>query len=62
MRYFLAKDNDSHWYVVPCDRQAEWDAWCTIVDGDERGWTPPDFVQRVGGAPSRVTFTDPRID
>ena len=60
-RYFLAQDNDSHWYVVPVERQAEWDAWCAIDPDDEAAWTTPVFAQQIGGSPSLVTFTDARI-
>lgn len=60
-RFFLAQDDDCHWYVVPSDRQAEWDAWRAIPTDDERSWTPPDFARQVGGSPTLVTFTDPVI-
>lgn len=55
-RYFLAQDNDSHWWIVPVDRWADFAKWTETND-----WTPPDFAIEVGGCPGLVTFTDPRI-
>ena len=60
-RFFLARDNDSHWYVVPVLKQAAFNEWISLPEGDERGWSVPDYVQPVGGSPSQVTFTDPVI-
>lgn len=60
-RFYLAQDNDSHWYVVPVARKAEWDEWCEIAPDDERAWDAPDFAKQVGGAYSLVTFENPTI-
>lgn len=57
-RYFLAQDNDSHWYVVQANRRKEWDDWCEIDSDDERAWTAPEFATAVGGAPSMITFSE----
>lgn len=59
-RFFFDQDNDSHWYLVPVDRRAEWDAWRAIPEGDERGWEVPDFAKRMDGGPEFYTFTEPR--
>ncbi len=61
-RFFFDQDNDSHWYLVPADRRAEWDAWRAIPDGDERGWEPPEFAERMDGGPEFYTFADPRSE
>lgn len=61
LRFILTQDNDSHWYVVPVDKMAEWDAWLEIDADDERAWDAPDFARPVGGAPSLVTFENPVI-
>lgn len=53
---YLTTDNDSHWYVVPVAKRAEWDAWLEIDPDDERAWEPPSFARPVGGSPSRVEF------
>lgn len=60
-RFYLAQDNDSHWYVVPEARQSEWNAWLDLDPDDEAAWDAPEFAQPVGGAPCLVTFTDARI-
>lgn len=60
-RFFLSRDNDFHWYIIPVARQQEWDEWREISEDDERSWTPPDFAKPVGGAPSLVTFCMPEI-
>jgi hypothetical protein len=59
-RYFLASDDDGHWYVIDAARRDEWDDWREIDSEDERAWTPPPFAKSLGCSPSCVTFTDPR--
>lgn len=56
--FVLTRDNDSHWYVIPADKQSEWDDWCSIPSDDERSWTPPAFAKATGGSPSLVRFSD----
>jgi hypothetical protein len=58
-RWFFEQDNDCHWYMIPAERRAEWDAWCDIPSDDERAWEAPEFAKRIGG-PSSFTFIDPR--
>lgn len=58
MRFFLDSDADGHWYVVPENKRAEWQAWVNCDDEDS--WQVPDYAKAVGGAPSLVTFTDPQ--
>jgi hypothetical protein len=60
-RYFLSRDSDCHWYVIPVARQQEWEEWCAIDPDDERAWTPPAFARVVGGSPSTVTFCAPEF-
>jgi hypothetical protein len=60
MRYFLSRDNSSHWYLVPADKRAEWNAWCDLDEDDERSWDTPEWARRLSGSPSRITFTDPQ--
>lgn len=57
MRYLLTQDDDCHWYVIPADKQDEFDDF--IYGDDHNEW--PDWAHRVGGAPSMVTFTDVEI-
>ncbi|MCL8382119.1 hypothetical protein [Xanthobacter aminoxidans] len=60
-RFFLSTDNDSHWYLVPVAKAAEWEAWAAIPEDDERAWEAPAFAKPLGGAPGLVTFTDPEM-
>lgn len=61
-RYFLGRDNDGHWYIVPVAMAAEWEAWSAIPEDDERAWDAPEFAHRFGGAPCLVTFTTPHLE
>lgn len=58
-RYFLARDNSCHWYLVENAHRGEWDQWLELDEDDERGWNTPDFATRIDH-PSRVTFVDPK--
>lgn len=58
--WFLASDNDAHWYLVPVAHRKEWYEWCDIPDDDERAWEPPTFAKRLGGGVSIVEFMNPR--
>ena len=57
MRYRIVMDDDGHWYVIPADREREFTEWLESGLVDEA----PDFVIGIGGSPSEVTFTSPRI-
>ena len=59
-RYYLSTDQSSHWYIVPVERRAEWEAWRDLSEDDERAWEAPEFAKRINGSPSFVTFTDPQ--
>lgn len=61
-RFFLSTDNDSHWYFVPVDKAAEWEAWAAIPEDDERAWEAPEFATPLGGAPCLVTFAAPHLN
>lgn len=54
--YFLAQDNDCHWYIVPRTKEGEWNVWQNLDSEDEKSWTVPLFARKVGGSPSLVTF------
>lgn len=59
MRYFLSQDQSAHWYIIPAERRAEWEQWCSLPEDDEASWEVPWFAQRIGGSPSLVTFEEP---
>lgn len=60
-RFFLAQDNSSHWYVVPCSKSDEWEAWTALDEDDEASWVHPEWASQVGGSPSLVTFENPEV-
>lgn len=59
-RYVLTEDDDGHHYVIPASQQDAWDNW---VNSDEADWgaEAPGWAQSVGGSPTLVTFTNPKI-
>lgn len=57
-RFFLAQDNDCHWYVIPEENRKDWERWVDLDQEDEDSWTVPPFAIRVNGSASRVTFTN----
>ena len=62
-RYFLDQDNDGHWYVVRREKSHVWDEWLDLPSDNPDAWEPPVGVAYpVGGSPTLVTFTNPRID
>ena len=58
-RFYLTTDENSHWYIVPVDKQEEWDDWCN--SDDESSWDAPEWAQPVNGSPTLVTFENPEI-
>ena len=61
-KFFMATDNDSHWYVIPVAKADAWQAWLDLDDEDEEAWDTPDFALAVYGPPSAVTFENPLIN
>ena len=55
-RYVLSQDSDCHWYVVPAEKLGDFEQW-TASDS----WDMPVYAIQVGGAPSLVSFTDPKV-
>jgi hypothetical protein len=69
-KFILISDDDGHWYVCPADKRLEAVAHFEAVD---RYWSPDndpegdppeylDWLEPVGGAPWRVTFTGDTIE
>lgn len=50
--FILAQDADGCWYVIPADKQGEFDKWVRSA-----AWDKPDFVVEVGRSYRRVRFT-----
>lgn len=50
--FFLSQDDDSHWYIIPIERQQEWDNWRAMNDD----FSVPPYAIPVNGAPRRVVF------
>lgn len=59
MRFFLDRDNDSHWYLVPAEYRKEWETWLNLDADDEGSWSTPTWAQRLNGSPTQVTFELP---
>ncbi len=61
-RYFLSRDNDGHWYVVPVSKMKEWYLWCDFGPEDADSWQVPVWAEEIGGSPCLVTFSEYRIE
>jgi len=59
IRYILTEDNDGHYYVIPSDMHNTW--WDLLESGNEFV-EDLEWVDRIGGAPSLVTFSEYRIE
>jgi hypothetical protein len=63
-RFCLIQDDSCHWYICPAERREEavrmFEACSTYWEGNMEGESPkePGFVERLDGAPERITFTD----
>ncbi len=51
-RFFLGRDESSHWYLVPVERKEEWDAWTELSEDDEESWDERSFAG--SGANGRI--------
>jgi hypothetical protein len=60
--HILTQDNDGHWYIIPSDREKDFNEWLSIDPDDERSWTPPEYSLEVGGSPTLVKFKAFRIE
>lgn len=69
VEYILTTDEDSHWYVIPADKEHEWNRYCEKaakywwnMPEDEEPPEEPMWAVSVGGAPSLVRFSHYRIE
>jgi len=58
MEYILVQDNDSHWFVIPADREQDFDKWCSLDPDTEASWEQPPYADDVGGSPTLVKFKE----
>lgn len=60
-RYFLDRDDDGHWYVIPVHHMDDWNAWRNLGSDDKRSWDVPSYAREVGGSHTLVSFSRPEI-
>jgi len=61
IEYILTQDEDGHWFVIPANKEEEWSEYLDKVYSEDLSEdapiiVQPDWVDEVGGAPSRVKF------
>ena len=54
--YFLDQDQSSHWYLVPCNKEQDWNEWVDLDEDDERAWEAPDYAIELGGGPQLIVI------
>lgn len=57
--YILVQDDSCYWYVIPSDREDDWDDWL-ISDEIELGCVP-DYAISINGSLRRVKILEYRI-
>jgi hypothetical protein len=60
-RFYLDCDSSSHWYIIPVNKQEDWDIWNNLDSDDELAWDAPDWAIPVNGSLTLVTFENPKI-
>jgi hypothetical protein len=53
---FVLVSADDDWYVIPKAREQDFAKWAELPSDNHDSWTPPQYAERVGGAPSLVEF------
>lgn len=58
--FILIQDDDCHWYVIPSDKEIDFNKW---VESDD-AWNGiiPKYAQEVGGSTTLVKFKTYTID
>lgn len=59
-RFMLVQDDDCHWYMIPADKQVEWNEFRNIPSDDERSWDVPLWAEQIDSYRD-VTFENPII-
>lgn len=57
-RYRVVMDNDGHHYLIPADKDEEWDEFLDLEG--EAAWDVPEWARDIDFP--ALTFTDPRLD
>lgn len=57
--FIITWDNDGHSYVIPYDKEDDWDRWINSQDYDDG--VIPNYAKKIGGCISRVRFTNFKI-
>jgi len=64
MRFRLIPDNDGHWYLVPANKEEEFNTWVDSFneenEGDPNGYEKLGAIS-LGCSPTCVTFLDPLV-
>ncbi len=60
MKYILVQDDCSHWYVIPKNKEEEWEKFINDPKQCELGCVP-EFADQVGGSPTLVEFENYNI-
>ena len=55
-RFFLAQDNDCHWYMVEAIWRGEWEEW--LESGSDE---VPQYATPLGSGPQWVEFENPEF-
>ena len=59
MEYILTQDEDCHWYIIPVDKQVDWNKF---IETDSLIYDIPEYAKPVGGSPTLVKFEKWRIE
>lgn len=69
-KYRLITDGDTHWFVIPADKEDEWSTFCEAAEkywddipfDYEEAPKQPEWAIALGGGPSRVVFGEYEIN
>lgn len=58
-RMCLVQDDSSHWYVIPAEKRADWEAWLDSEDAEDG--ILPEWADGLNRHPSFYSFTDIQV-
>jgi len=59
IRYFLTSDGDCRYYIVPLDKEEDWNEWLELIEDGEYHQVP-DFAEKIEGG--ILSFENPAMD